>query len=39
MPLLHGDHRPDEIGNAVRVGEEELAGFVEIRLAFLTQNK
>ena len=39
VPLLHGHYRPREIGNAVRVGEEELAGFVEIRLVFFTRNK
>ena len=39
VSLLHGDYRPSEIGNAVRIGGEELAGFVEIRLVFLTRNK
>lgn len=39
VPLLHGDYRASEIGNAVRVSEEELACFVEIRLVFFTRNK
>jgi len=39
VSLLDGDYRPREIGNAVRVGEKELAGFVQIRLVFFTRNK